>query len=755
VQLFQELRRRNVIRVAVAYVVTAWLLLQVADLVLDAIGAPAWVLQSFLLLAAIGLVPTLLFAWAFELTPEGLRREQDVDRSQSITPQTGRKLDYAIIGLLAVVALYFIWESRFQGETAANTPEASATQTSGEVNGPDSFNHDSTNSIAVLPFANLSSDPEQEYFSDGISEELLNVLAQYPGLRVAARTSSFQFKGDNRDISEIAKLLRVNHVIEGSVRKAGNRLRITAQLIEAENGYHLWSETYDRELKDIFAVQDEISAAIGEALRRELNLPTIGALMPKVGEAANTAAYEAYLRGRHLINQRINQRSNAAIMEAVNHLEQSIRLDPEYAPSRAQLAIAYALSYWDSYGDLTLAQVNEKAAPQVDKALALNPNLADAWAAKCLLAQENSDHENAIEYAQHAIRLNPSNIDAMNWLYISAAEIGKYSLSYQTVKRMYATDPLSLLARVTYAHYVAVNTDPQEARRIANSFSTENIRLKYRIQSHLKFSEGDIAGAIGSHLLYTQDPSLSKHIVFYLNAANLSHEAMRLVDAAATSNAVRRELIRSEAASTPEQFRYAQQRAEEAIAEDPDNVQLLYPLAHAAYYAGNYDVALSSYARIHEDLPSGMVARREESRHPSLRYAWLLSRQGLLAEAEKWIRAANEDTRQMQDTPWALRGPYRRDKIFLALMAGDTEGALKILEATPVHLLAPRNELLDPAMEPLHSDPRFVAKVAEYDAWVAQQRAEVLDLICNRNPIPNAWQPLEETCSDVEVSAAL
>jgi TolB-like protein len=193
-------------------------------------------------------------------------------------------------------------------------------------------------SIAVLPFVNLSSDPEQEYFSDGISEELLNVLAQIPSLRVAARTSSFQFKGDNRDIGEIAELLKVEHVLEGSVRKAGSRLRITAQLIEARNGYHLWSDTYDRELEDVFAIQDEISNAIADALRTQLGLADMAS--PAASRAtANTSAYEAFLKGRALINQR----GNAAITEAVEELERSIRLDPNYAPARAQLAIGIAL----------------------------------------------------------------------------------------------------------------------------------------------------------------------------------------------------------------------------------------------------------------------------------------------------------------------------------------------------------------------------------------------------------------------------
>jgi TolB-like protein len=267
-----------------------------------------------MLLLVAGLPLALIFAWAFELTPEGLKKEKDVDRTQSITRNTGRKLDFAIIGVLALALGYFVID-KFVMDGRKAGPDVAASSAAndgaGGVSDPATAAGPPEKSIAVLPFVNLSSDPEQEFFSDGISEELLNVLAQYPGVRVAARTSSFQFKGQNQDVSEIARLLKVRNILEGSVRKSGNKLRITAQLIQADTGYHLWSETYDRELDDVFAIQDEISAAIGEALRVELSLGADETpAAPRVAESANTAAYEAYLSGRHLVNQR--GRSNIA-----------------------------------------------------------------------------------------------------------------------------------------------------------------------------------------------------------------------------------------------------------------------------------------------------------------------------------------------------------------------------------------------------------------------------------------------------------
>jgi TolB-like protein len=258
--LFSELKRRNVIRVGLAYIIAAWLLLQVADVVLNNIVAPDWVFQAILLVVVLGFALALIFAWAYELTPEGLKKEKDVDRSESITHVTGRKLDFAIIGVLVLALGYFAYD-KF---AVSDSDDAASVAQSDEITETDIPEL----SIAVLPFVNMSSDPEQEFFSDGISEELLNMLAKFPGLRVAARTSSFQFKGQNQDISKIADTLNVAHVLEGSVRKAGTTLRITAQLIRADTGYHLWSDTYDRELDDIFAVQDEIAGAISAEIGR-------------------------------------------------------------------------------------------------------------------------------------------------------------------------------------------------------------------------------------------------------------------------------------------------------------------------------------------------------------------------------------------------------------------------------------------------------------------------------------------------------
>ena len=265
--LFQELRRRNVFRVGVAYILAAWVLLQGSDFVLDLIDAPGWILQVFVLAAAVGLPVVLVFSWVFEMTPEGLKRESQVDRSHSITAHTGRKLDRVIILSLAVAVAVLLTDRLVNhgGEHEAAVPEVASEPAD---SAPSAAAESKVNSVAVLPFVALSSGPDDEYFADGLTEEILNSLAQLPELLVTARTSAFHFKGQDLPVQDIAAKLGVAQVVEGSVRRAGERLRVTAQLIRAADGFHLWSENYDSTEEDTIAVQQDIAEKIALALKR-------------------------------------------------------------------------------------------------------------------------------------------------------------------------------------------------------------------------------------------------------------------------------------------------------------------------------------------------------------------------------------------------------------------------------------------------------------------------------------------------------
>ncbi len=297
-QLFDELKRRNVIRVAVAYLIATWLVLQVADLVLENISAPVWVMQVFMLVFALGFPLVLTFSWAYELTSAGLKKEREVDRDQSITRSTGRKLNQITIGMLVTVVLFVGYERSISPEQNNSAPVATAQVTD--------------KSVAVLAFEDLSAAGDHAYFAEGLSEELLNVLSQVPDLQVAGRTSSFAFKGQNTDLREIGEILNVAHILEGSVRTSGNRIRVTAQLINAADGFHLFSETYDRDLTDIFAVQDDIAEKISTALQSEL----IGTVDVREATPTQIETFDLYLLARQNIHTRDKDKMTEALPPA-------------------------------------------------------------------------------------------------------------------------------------------------------------------------------------------------------------------------------------------------------------------------------------------------------------------------------------------------------------------------------------------------------------------------------------------------------
>jgi len=308
--LFEELKRRNVFRIGVAYLLFGWVLLQGVDFALDLIGAPNWVIQALSIAVASGLPVALIIAWVFELTPEGIKREKDVDHKQSITMKTGRKLDRVIIGVLVLAVMYLLVDKLLLQDLVVPRDAAPATAESATP-------AEQSPSVAVLPFVNMSGDKDNEYFSDGLTETLLHMLSQLPGLRVAARTSSFAFKGQNISIGEIAGALGVAHVLEGSVQKANDRVRVTAQLIRAIDGFHVWSQSYTRPLEDIFAIQDEIATDVAAAL------------------------YDSYLKG--LEQQAIY--SYASLGNAEVQFKQALARDPGFTDARLSLVRNYVLKY--------------------------------------------------------------------------------------------------------------------------------------------------------------------------------------------------------------------------------------------------------------------------------------------------------------------------------------------------------------------------------------------------------------------------
>jgi serine/threonine-protein kinase len=420
-EFLQELKRRNVFRVTIAYVMLAWIVAQVAQLALESFESPAWVIKTLLLLLALGLPFAIFFSWAFELTPEGLKKEKDVDRGRSITPSTGRKLDRTIIALLSAVVIFFVVD-RFVLDRAEQ--DVSTGQGGGV-------------SIAVLPFVNMSNDADQEYFSDGVSEELLNLLAKIPQFQVAGRTSSFVFKGHNQNLREIGEDLGVDNILEGSVRKSDDRVRITAQLIKVSDGFHLWSETYDRTLDDIFAVQDDIANEVVDALKIKLlgGNPVRPASQFGID---NAQAYNAYLKGLFFYNK-----SGADNLEkAAQQMQEAVALAPESA--LAWSGLARALEGFAGQSDSDPVDLLARAREAVQQALALDAELPEAQLADAEMKYNwDWDWAGADAALNRALTLRPAYLDAQLLRASLLQTFGELEQVERITRDALAQDPLN------------------------------------------------------------------------------------------------------------------------------------------------------------------------------------------------------------------------------------------------------------------------------------------------------------------------
>ena len=424
---FAELKRRNVVRVAGLYLVGAWLLTQVASTVLPMFGAPDWLPRAVVILLALGFLPALIFSWVFELTPQGLKRDEEVAPGQSIAPQTGRRMNLMIFAVLVLALGYFAFDKFLL------TPKREAARVAAE-----SSSTVDAHSIAVLPFVNMSGDAANEYFSDGISEEILNVLARTPELHVAARTSSFSFKGKTLEIPAIAHELNVRMVLEGSVRKQEDRIRITAQLIDAKNGFHLWSQTYDRKLQDIFAIQDEIAKAIGNELEVKLVRPN------EAGKTSagtnNLAAYDLYLRGIALWQKRRGD----ALWQAIDLFEKAAAADPEFAQAYAGQALVYAV-LGDYSARISYAESLARGKDFAERALALDPTLPEPYAALGSMANSENRRATADALLRRAIALRPSFATAYQWRGTLLMGNGDLAGGLASLERASSLDPRSLV----------------------------------------------------------------------------------------------------------------------------------------------------------------------------------------------------------------------------------------------------------------------------------------------------------------------
>jgi adenylate cyclase len=435
IKFLEELKKRNVVRVVLLYLVVCWLILEPTHVVFHMLEVPSWANRLVLILMAIGVPAVVVFAWAFEITPEGLKPTVEVDPKASIRTLTGRRLDRAIIVVLTLALGYFLADKFWLSRRVPTSSSEQASDQGAAVPSVATAPVPADKSIAVLPFADMSERHDQEYFSDGLSEELIDLLAKLPQLQVIARTSSFSFKGKSDDIPTIGRKLNVANVLEGSVRKSGSRLRVTTQLIRADSGVHIWSDTYDRDLRDVFKVQDEIAGAVVAALKVHLLASVSTANLYRT---ANSDAHDHYLRGEHYIVL-----GGDTYRRGAEEFRSAIALDPKYAIAYAKLADAEAFVA-DADGDAAMLRI---AVADADKAVAVAPELAEAYKVRgSIRAGSLWDWSGAQADLEEARRRDPNGVSTQ-WLNAMLLEAqGRLPGALEVARKMVDADPLSSIA---------------------------------------------------------------------------------------------------------------------------------------------------------------------------------------------------------------------------------------------------------------------------------------------------------------------
>ena len=719
--LVSELRRRNVFRMAALYIVAAWLIMQVAEVVKDLANLPDWIGPAILGLLAIGFPIALVFSWFYELTPEGLALEKDVERTEAITHITGRRMNVIVISLLSAAVLLFAWHTWWPSVPTDK-------------------------SIAVLAFENISGDPEQEYFSDGIAEELLNALAHVPGLRVISRSSAFSFKGKDVAIPAVAAQLNVAHVVEGSVRTVGNRVRITVQLIDARTDSHLWSETYDHELDDVFAVQNEIAAAITDALKLELVGASGKSAVPTGMMAVNTEAHDACLRGRYLMSR---GKADAAARE----FEKAIFIDPNYALAHAELALAHVfMMRLDHGGDLTANEAIATATIHTERAMELDPGLAEAHAAAGLVAFARQGFgQESLAHFERALRINPNYSIVHSWVAMNYAWLGRYKESFAAEESALRTNPVSVAAINNYAEDLIARNRMYDANREIEKLVSLAPATAARFRGVLASGGGRwanfVLGALDGLRLDPEDAVARYNLNRYFAYLGLDKEALAMPPTLIAPHrpnhpATLMLLGRSEDAV----------RALEALlAEDP-NFFYRGILGLTLAGAGDYGRARPTLEESWQWSGGVVTANGVFSVHAAAALIAIYQQAGEASKVAELLAAIRDNVRRYREAGITATGlsPYfifynvDYEEGLAAFLSGEHERGLALIgKAAEAGYFIPTNEAY---LRELYNDPNFAAIRASQETRQARERRKLLGVVCTNNPYEDVWRPAEGTC---------
>jgi TolB-like protein len=743
VSFLKELKRRNFVRVGVAYGVATWLLIQVTDTVFPRIGLPDSAVTLVIALLGIGFIPALIFAWAFEMTPEGIKREKDVDRTESITPHTGKKLDRVIMGIMAAVIVFLLADRFLFNRGGTSSPAASQETTVQEVS-PEP----SAPSVAVLPFVNMSGNADNEYFSDGLTETLLHMLAQLPELKVAARTSSFAFKGQNTSVTEIAASLGVAHILEGSVQRAGERVRVTAQLIRAEDGFHVWSQNYDRTLEDIFSIQDEIATDVVTALDASL----LGNQKLASLNTHDLDAYDSYLRA--LEQQAVYTYSSMA--EAESLLKQSLAEDSGFIDAKLSLARNYLMMLGTGLIDVNEAQ--EKAAPLLEQVTSEQPDNRLARALSLLLSLNResvvsaAERNEAIDELISLMALVPTEtyirslvaawLDSFYNNQVQALDLINGGLLVDPMSAFLHSrkgQVLAALGRLDEAQLStlrAIELEPGYASAYSKmaGIMGEKGNLPAKLDWFRKAIEAD-----------PQDHELSAELATDLYLLGLPEEgdrwANRVMALAPGSDVARMTQVYGFLA-------HGNPEAAEAMARSMIDDQVSARMSaiwdasfiyHQLVSNGDRDhVGLAFLEGVRPDIADFSVLPKDQQGTVMQWVSIMFAHRVLGAEESQKRWSQFRTNLETAGAGWQKDDPFFR--MLAPLFEGDHESAVKIaLEdglSEPVADWIGQNDAYRlPMFEPLLSDPRIAARLAERDRELAQAKQEVLAML--RQP---EWQ---------------
>ena len=730
---FEELKRRNVFRVAIAYIILSWLMAQVAELLLETFGSPDWVLKTLLALFLIGFPFAVFFAWAFEMTPEGIKKEKDVDRSQSITPKTGHKLDRTIIVVLVLALGYFAWD-KF-AKTAPPEPEQSqiVSESTGTVPVEANTTLPTDKSIAVLPFDNRSSQEEDEFFTTGIHDDLLTQLAQISSLRVISRTSVVQFKDTSKSIREIAELLGVATILEGGVQRAGNQVRINMQLIDAATDAHLWAQTYDRELtaNNIFAIQSEIASAVTLAMRATLS-PEEQSRMADV-PTQNMEALEEYFKGRAELDQRLRPSIESARMR----FERARKLDPGFALALAgeAQAIMFLSDGGTSYGDTPQIETNALARPLLETALQLAPNDPQILAVYGMLEGNEDNLSAELEFYARSLALNPSSGEVLNWNRMALYGAGRMKEAIETNMRMIEVDPMSM---VTLFNGIVsmINTPYEDDQKIETLLQRlYDLDKGYGLSARalVEHRRGNIPAAVRAYYQVLElEPGRTSSrgdLAYLLFLHGFGDEAVLVAPQFAYL-----------APFFSAQWDGAITNSQERYARDPSSGNLI-NLMETYAASGDAEAAFP----LAQELWSKFGSNPSRLGSDAIDMAWAAMKTEHPLEARLYRDAAAENVRNMIEAGMTGNGRYLGESQ-LAALDGRESDAIDAITNGLDRGLRWQYGLQTPIFDSLKDNPDFQAQVNRQRDLITADREEIEAMLCGPDTILTTWKPAAETC---------